>query len=411
MRNQQAMWEQIWNECRWIGGRCRRRFRCALAFSLAFKALNLIVLAPLAAAILRFCLTRWGRASVGNFELVSFFFSPVGLAALLGVGTVLLASLYLELSGLTRIVADDRLHWWQAFKSSTRLFHRLVHLGLLQLAMYLALAVPFLIGIGLAYWWFWSGKDLNGLTILKPPEFWWGAACAAALAAVYGLVALGLFLRHVYAIPFLTLEPGATVPAALRISAERSRGTWRRSASALAAWAAMQSLFATAVLGCLHLVWQFLLSRSGSSIALVALVTGTMLVIELVAAIILSVLANVSLAGVVLSLYRQVSPAGAIPASSPRSATTTQPRAATLGWKVAGALLAGASIVVVASGFSVRGLKLEDNLEITAHRAGATAAPENTVAALKQAIAEWGRLGGDRRAVDGGPSARRHARY
>src|SRR5262245_31770506 len=119
------MWDDFRAEVGWIWQRCRHRFRSGLALSLSFKALNLIVLVPLSAAILRCCLMRWGRASVGNFELVAFFASPPGLAALLGVGTILLASLYLELSGLVRLLARDDLHWWQAFKSSTGLFHRL----------------------------------------------------------------------------------------------------------------------------------------------------------------------------------------------------------------------------------------------------------------------------------------------
>src|SRR4051812_29573405 len=96
----QAMLKQIELERGWSWERCRHRLPSALALSLAFKALNLIILAPLAALILRYCLSRWGRASVGNFELVSFLLSPAGIAALLGVGTILLASLYLELAGM-----------------------------------------------------------------------------------------------------------------------------------------------------------------------------------------------------------------------------------------------------------------------------------------------------------------------
>src|SRR5262245_38162596 len=106
------MFDQSWAELKWIAGRSRHRLRSAVAFSFAFKVLNFIFLAPLAAALLRYCLAKWGRASVGNFELVSFFASPMGIAAVLLVGTVLLASLYLELTGLLRLLADGRLHWW-----------------------------------------------------------------------------------------------------------------------------------------------------------------------------------------------------------------------------------------------------------------------------------------------------------
>src|SRR6476619_7582581 len=139
------MWKNIRSELSWIWERFRHQFRSALALSLAFKALNLLLLAPLAALVLRYCLSRWGRASVGNFELVSFLLSPAGILALLGVGTILLASLYLELAGMLCLLADNGLHWWQAFRSSTKLFVRLAELGLRQLAIYLTLAVPFLI--------------------------------------------------------------------------------------------------------------------------------------------------------------------------------------------------------------------------------------------------------------------------
>jgi glycerophosphoryl diester phosphodiesterase len=52
-------------------------------------------------------------------------------------------------------------------------------------------------------------------------------------------------------------------------------------------------------------------------------------------------------------------------------------------------------VAFVVSLLSLRGLKLHETLEITAHRAGATAAPENTVAALRQAIvdgADWAEI-------------------
>ena len=52
---------QLGAELGWIWDRCGRRFRSAQALSLAFKALNLALLAPLSAAILHSCLSRWGR--------------------------------------------------------------------------------------------------------------------------------------------------------------------------------------------------------------------------------------------------------------------------------------------------------------------------------------------------------------
>jgi glycerophosphoryl diester phosphodiesterase len=389
------MWDRLGHECRWIAGRCRRRLRCAVAFSLAFKVLNLIVLAPLATGVLRLCLSLWGRASVGNFELAAFFLSPPGLAALLLVGSLVVASLYLELAGLLRLLADDRLHWWEAFRSSRQLFPRLVQLGLRQLAMYLAVAVPFLAGVGAAYWWFWSGKDLNGLIILKPPEFWWGAGIAAALLAVYGFAALGLFLRQLYAVPILILESGTSARSALQASAERSRGRHGRAAAALAAWLVAQILFAATILALLGLALDFILDRSGTSIARVVLATSLVLGLQLVVVNLLSVLANISFVGVILALYRQVAPTGTVSDASLETVGERSLRGMPRGRLLAIGLVAGIAVAAVVSLLSLRGLALHDTLEITAHRAGATAAPENSIAALQQAIidgADWAEI-------------------
>ena len=377
------MWDEFKTECSWIARRCRERYRCAVAFALAFKALNLIVLAPLAAGILRLCLSFWGRASVSNFELATFFLSPTGIAALLLVGSILLASLYFEVAGLLRLLADDRLHWWQAFKGSTRMFPRLVKLGLVQLAMFLALAVPFLIGIGLAHWRFWSGRDVYTLVMVKPPEFWWGAGIAAVFVGLYLVAALWLFFRQLYAVPTLILEPETTVRAALRTSAERSRGTFRRAAAALALWFAAQAILTAVVLGTLHLVLLAILRQSGSSLNLVVLMMGTALVIEGLAAILLSVLADVSFAAVILSLYRRVAPPGTLPDPAP-----TPTRAAPLGWGLGLGLAAALVVAIGLSFLAIQRLELHENLEISAHRAGAMNAPENTLAALERAIAD-----------------------
>jgi glycerophosphoryl diester phosphodiesterase len=386
------MLNNIYSELGQIWERCRHRFPSVLALSLAFKVLDLIILAPLAAVILRYCLTQWGRASVGNFELLAFLLSPAGILALFGVGAILLASLYLELAGILRLLAKHELHWWQAFRSSTKLLLRLVKLGFRQLAVYLILAAPFLIAIGAVYWRFWRGKDLNGLIILKPPAFWWGAILAGVIAAAYVLIALRVFLRRsLLAVPIMVFEPGLSVSQALRQSYERSRGTIWRSASALAIWALMQGLLTATILGLLQVVLHFIVSSSGASLTAAVLVTGMALLINAVAATLLSVLANLTFAGVVLALYRKVAPSGTLDQQTPLEARTRSP----FGWILGGALLAVALFSTGLSVLAIHDQELKEVVEITAHRAGAISAPENTVAALKQAIvdrADWAEI-------------------
>jgi len=372
----------------WVLHRVIQRRRSVIAFSLAFKLLSVSLLAPLAAATLRLCLVRWGRASVGNFEIATFFLSPAGLLALVGVGSILLATLYLELAGLLRLLADSRLTWWEAFRSSPGMFPRLVALGLRQLVFYLLLAAPCVAGTGLVYWLLWSDRDLNGLIILRPPVFWWGVGLAGALAAIYGWLALRLFLSWLYAVPTLLFEPRVSVSESLARSVQHSRGQLRRMAGALTSWLLVQAALGTVVLGVLAFVSDVVLHRTGASLATAIMITGAVLAAQALAATFVSMFSNVTLAGVILWLYRLAAgPLRSVEEQEPFRDTTR-----VTGWSwgvVSGAVLVLATALTTVASFElIRHLELQEDLQITAHRAGATHAPENTVAALKRAIAD-----------------------
>jgi glycerophosphoryl diester phosphodiesterase len=371
-------------ESTWIFETCRRRLRDALAFSLAFRILDLAFFAPLAAGIVRLCLQRWGRASVGNFEIAAFFLSPAGIAALLGGGAILLGTRYLELSGLIRLLVDHRLRWWEALTSSPGAFYRLVQLGLRQLATYLLLALPFFAGVLFVYLALWHGKDLNGLIILKPPAFWWGVAIAGCLAAIYCVLAFRRFVQWVYAVPILTCEPRAAIPAVLRASVDRTHGEFWHIASTILAWAAFQVLLTAVVMAAVTFGTRAALGLGGSSIGIAVALTATVLAIHAAAILLLSTLANVSLAAVTLSLYHHVAPGGDFLSPSQPIAKSGPWR----GWMAGAALLLLAAVSIAMALAAVHNLALGERLELTAHRAGATHAPENSVAALKQAIAD-----------------------
>jgi glycerophosphoryl diester phosphodiesterase len=340
------------------------------------------------------CLRLWGRTSVGNFDLATFFLSPVGLIAILAVGCVLLASLYFELSGLVRLLADPRLHWWEAFRRSARLFPRLIALGLLQLTIFLALAIPFSAGIGLTYWRLWRGRDLNGLIILKPPEFWWGIGIAGVFVAAYAIIALPLFLRQLFAIPILILESPHSGLMALRQSSERSRGTVWQSARALAVWFVVSGLIGAIVLGLVYAILLAILPGSSHSIATIIVAMESVLLLQSLCSLLIGVLATVGFAAVVLVLYRRLPNSIVMPVSVLEEPSVKR-QSNSKSWQFAVSLLVLVGMIAVGSVWAARDLKLDDPLEITAHRAGAIGAPENTVAALEQAIvdrADWAEI-------------------
>ncbi len=360
----------------------RSRYRDAQFLSLAFKALNFILVVPLAAAILHFCLARWGRAAVGNFEIARFLLSLEGLAAVASVGAILLASFYVEMSGLIRLIGDERLPWWRAFASSTGIFHRLIELGLRQLVVYFGLLLPFAAAAALVLRWLWHGRDINGLIILQPPEFWWGVGIAGGILAIYVAIACWLCLRWLYALPILTFEAGVSPREALRSSAERSHKSKGQAALALIVWAVGQVLLAVAVLGLMKLLTGMVLSRSYESLNWVAAICGGLLIVNTFIAVNLSIFSNLTLATLVLGLYRNVSPAETLQSTLPATPSKTTGRR----WLVTMAVLCLLSFV--AGYFILNFAPLPPGVEITAHRAGATHGPENTIAALRKAIAD-----------------------
>lgn len=375
----------------WIFRRTRRRFGAAAPFSLSFKVLQAILVTPIVAVSLRLLLQRWGRVSVGNFEIAAFLLSPPGIAAVVCIGTISLSCVYLELAGLMRLLAEARLGWWQALVGSRGLVVRLVRLGLRQLAFYLLAAIPFLAGIGLIYAMLWRGRDLNGLIVLKPAEFWWGAGLAGVLGAGYLGLAGYCFLRWLLAVPAMLYEPDLAAAAALRWSAERTAGQRRRILAAILLWLLVQVAVNALVLAVLRWGSGRALDVAGDSLAVALPVTAGLLIASTVVATQLAVFATLTFAGLVLAFYREAA-GHALPDEGGAAA---QARGPALGWYVAAALVLLAGVTSALSHRLLDSLTLEDRLEVTAHRAGAKYGPENSVAALRQAIrdrADWAEI-------------------
>lgn len=377
----------------WVCQRTSQRFRAAVLFSLSFKLLQAALVIPIVAGSLRLLLQRWGRASVGNFEIAAFLLSPPGLAALIGVGTISLGSLYLELAGLMRLLADGRLRWWQALLASGRMIPRLLQLGARQFVFFLLMAVPFVLGIGLAYWMLWRGRDLNGLIHLRPPVFWWGVLLAGGLLLTYAVMAGRWFLKWILAVPATLFDSSISPPAALQWSVTRTAGQERRLLGLVLAWSLMQLLLHLAVLLALKWGASIALNMAGESLKTALPVTAALLVIFAVAGALLALVASLTFAGLTLALFREA--AGNSSFDDNDQALQGTMRAPVLPWVVSGGLLLLAIATGALSHRLLAAVTLDDRLEITAHRAGASHAPENSVAALRQAImdrADWAEI-------------------
>jgi len=358
--------------------------------ALAFELLRFVILAPLGAGVLQVFLERWGRCSVGNFEILAFLLSPLGLAALLATGTIALTTVYLEVAGLALVLARRSSRVWTVFAIMGQRLFSLLELGARQFLVFLALAAPFLAAIAGVLGWLWAGDDLNGLVVLRPPVFWIGVALGGCLAAGYAAIAGYFLLRWLLALPAVLFEPDVGAAKAMRLSRQRTRGKLVAILRLVLAWLAAVVLSSTVLLGGLRLGSGWLLDHAGFSLPVVLPMTAVVLIVNTLAVTLLTIGGAASFASLLLVFYREF--AGLSPPSPSTARSATRASAPVFGVGLAAAVI---GIVGLACYGLVARVELNDRVEITAHRGGAAVAPENTVAAIRKAIearADWAEI-------------------
>ena len=370
-------------------GTVRRSLSAMLWYELFFKLLAAAILTPLAARLMTMFVRSTGSVAVSNEAIVGFLTSPRGLAAVVVAGTVSLAILFFELAGLILIAnatrRGERADALPALRAVARRFPRLLHLGALQLVGGMLALAPFVAGIWLVYRWLLSTSDIYFYVTERPPEFWAAAGLGGAIALAGFLVFAVLYVCWILALPVLLFEGSGPWPA-LRRSCRLVRPSWRRVAGAMIGWllialalgALAQFLFDATAGGVLGLAGD----RTGYVIAAVA----SLVALHVVGSALLSAVALTVDASLVAHVYAALAAPSAEALPHDLSARRT-PRtsSARLAWL---AVLAFLAVAAIASATAIGRLDLDRQVVVTAHRGSSLAAPENTLSAVRQAIAD-----------------------
>lgn len=164
-----------------------------------------IILAPISSAILGLQFFRRGNLIIGNQELISWIFSPVGLTYTLLAASLILTGWVIQFAGLFQIITD---HLYGQKIKLKRLFIRiasqiplLFRLCLFIVAAGILLALPLAAGIGLIYELLLDTYDINYYLSTTPVE--WHIALLASFAwfTIWGFAAFYLVARSLLAFP------------------------------------------------------------------------------------------------------------------------------------------------------------------------------------------------------------------
>ena len=362
-----------------------RRWRELASFALLFRLVESLLFAPMAALAGQWLL---GRTVLDSTAVVSFLLSPRGFIALALAAITALCIRLLEHAGLAAIFfqAFDgrRVSGRQALRLVGRTLPDLLHVSARFVVAGLLTVTPLLAVAGAFAARLLPRHDINYYLKLHPPEFMTAAAVIGVVTLLTAAVLLWLVVRWRWVVQAVLFQGKQGRDAFVESAALTRDRRWKLASALVGVTAASGILGLLAPLigdGCTFVVLGF----AGNGTASLALSFGVLVLIRTVVGAVCTFLGSCVDAGVFTRLYRRRAAEMDCETSLTIDDSSSQaPRLPWLPWATAVGLL-----LIAGSGawVALEGLPIEPHVTIHAHRGVTTRAPENTLAAVRDAIA------------------------
>lgn len=376
--------------------------------SVLYRAIAFVILAPMASALARLFLKGSGRIVVSNDEIASFVLEPLGIAALIVMGSVGLSLFALEQACLmTLFHTSEQKALWQAVDSLKRVLGK--SLAILELAgrivvQILIIATPFLTLALLIFLFFLGEHDINFYLTRQPPVFKW--ALAGGLFLGIGLaVSLVIYAARVlFALPILMFED-KNPKSALKDSAARSSGHRLRIAKTIAIWAIATLVVAWAAGAAFIWLGKLIVPLVIGYIPLLVILLGGFFLVLSLTQLLINIFSTAGFSVLIMILYEGLN---SVHQPSKLFSNRDHEKIENRQIILSGRFVFGGSVLLaiaacIAGWWLLSNVEIEDRTRIIAHRGSSHAAPENTLAAVQQAIddkAHWVEIDVQRTADD-----------
>lgn len=370
-----------------------RSFGPLVVYEVLYRLAGFAIIAPFSAWLLRSLVGMTGRYALGNSELIAFAFSPIGLFVLLTTCALGVFNLFLQHAGAI-IIADARtrgrrLSGFSAFWRVLLKMPGMVRLGLLQIARYALITIPVLGIVGTAYWFLWSDVDLYFLTNVRPPRFWAGVVIAGLAIGIGAVLLLRLFLRWLVALPLVLIE-GRNARESLRLSHERTTGQTFRNLCLLSITTLAIALLGVIAAGLFALISGGVLGQVPDSLRLTIPILAALLGVHFLLFEAVEITGSIVVG---LVIFRIAQEHGLVEHRKAKFVGSDREilRHLTIRHHLVRKVCIVVVAIVVMAGISALGLLatigVSPTVTITAHRGDKRSAPENTLAAIRSAIA------------------------
>ncbi len=384
-------------DTRIIAARTRSSWKQLVAADLLYKLFSVALLTPLLTVAIQSLLVVRGEAILADVDILAFLAGPYGWTFASVAGTLWLTVVAMEQSTLIAILAAGHCQKPITVVDAVRFsLNRIVHVlkvtGQLLLRSYLV-AIPFLLAGFITYQILLGEYDINYYLYYWPTEFYLALAIGFLLLATLSAILFVAWAGWFLSLPIMLFERQFT-PDPIQKSRRIVKTHWSLTLRWLGAWLAAAVLAHFLLSTIVGWTSELLIPEQIRSLAFLATRVGVLFIIAAVAGYTVNAISTILLAGLLFHTYLDL-----VPESDSRilSSLPDQSRSSASAWKLStirlGVILVIASLITLLVGLdTLNDLQLKDDIQIMAHRGASLAAPENTLAAMRQAIndkADW----------------------
>lgn len=366
------------------------QFSQFLTFYIVYAIAIAVLLLPSAIWLLNTFVKTTGNAALSDYALASFILSPIGIVTVVIGGVVALAFAFARDTGTMLIgfgtEAGTPVDFRRAFVLMLRRLGSILLLNMLVVVIVLVIAAPFLL-LGFAAYKVMLPGDINYYLTDKPPEFY-QALLVIGIVVLAFLIALAyLYVTWSFMLPALLFRDKRG-RAALRESRQLVKGRFLKIAILRVGWL----IIAFGTVFVVHRIYwrvgQAVFELLVSNMTNLLLVSASLIVLDVVLIAALNFLRTTLTALFALHLYEAVVVEKGVGMGTvvglDSAETHTEWHIPRIAYAVAAI---GIVIAIVALALGLQNIvATNSDVEIIAHRGGAIAAPENTLAAVKQGI-------------------------
>lgn len=359
---------------------------------LVYVALGVVLFAPLVGLVSHIPLYLTGAPVLADQDIIYFLLSPVGMLVLLMFTGLLISIIAFEQASIMVICAGItqgvHIGTMQAFYYAAGNALNIFSFSILLVGRVLLIMLPFLLVSGLIAWSLITQYDINYYLSVKPPVFLVASMAVGALLLAMCVVLARKLLSWSQAFALILFDD-VSPARSFSESDKLTLGHKRPLLLALGGWVVATFLLGALVLGGVQLLGSKIAPLFFDSINIMVVVLGGLVAFWGVGNFLTTIFTSASFAALLVVFYERFGVAtrasNLVGGQKVRRWRLNAPRFTLV--------LVGSVIVAVLVGtWLLDGIQAHDDVVVIAHRGAAGKAPENTLAAIKQAIndgADW----------------------